>query len=279
MASRYAKDVSEQDFQTDVLQRSRDVPVLVDFWAEWCAPCKVLDPALESVAADMEGAFELAKVDVDANQNVASQFAVQSIPTVVAFKDGNEVARFVGAYPEAAIREFVDGLLPTEIDLMVDEARTARINGDDPTAEHLFRQALTGKPDHVDAGTSLASMLIDRGDTDEALIVLGKLAPEPEVERLQAAARLRASAGDDVSVLEQAVADDPEDAGGRIELAKALAGRGEYEPALDHFLAVVRVKGVGKEEARQGMVDIFGVLGEEHPLTFGYRRQLASALY
>jgi putative thioredoxin len=279
MASQHARHVSEDDFQSAVLQRSREVPVVVDFWASWCEPCKVLDPILERVALDFDGAFELAKVDVDSNQALAGAFQVQGIPTVIAFREGKEVARFTGAYPEPAVRSFVDSLLPTQLDLMVDQARTALIEGDDTTAEHLFRQVLEQKPDHGDAGSGLAALLIDRGDTDEALIVLGKLTPDGEVERLQAAARLRATAGGDIDALEAAIAQDPDNEMARIELAKALAARAEYEPALDHLLAVVRRKGAGKEEARRAMVDVFGVLGDEHPLVADYRRQLASALY
>jgi putative thioredoxin len=187
---------------------------------------------------------------------------VQGIPTVIAFRDGKEASRFTGAYPEDAVRAFVTALLPTELDLMVDQARTAMIDGDPTTAEHLFRQVLAQKIDHGDAGTGLAAMLIDRGDTDEALIVLGKLSPDSDVERLQAAARLRATAGGDINTLEA-----------------ALAARAEYEPALDNLLAVVRMKGPAKDEGRRAMVDIFEVLGDEHPLTQTYRRQLASALY
>ena len=273
------KDISTADFSRDVVQRSREVPVVVDFWAEWCAPCRVLGPALEDVAGEYDGAFELVKVDVDANQELSAQHQIQSIPTVVAYRDGKEVSRFTGAYPEAAIRQWVDEFLPTELDAMVDQARTARIDGEDTTAEHLFRQVLGESPDHAEAGTSLASMLIDRGDTDDALVVLGKLTPDAEVERLQAAARLRATAGDDLSELERRVAADPADESAHIDLARALAARAEYEPALDHLLSVVRAKGGRREEAHLSMVDIFEVLGDEHPLTQTYRRQLASALF
>jgi putative thioredoxin len=279
MPFQHARHVSEDDFQAAVLQRSREIPVVVDFWASWCEPCKVLDPILEKVAAELDGAFELAKVDVDANQSLAGAFRVQGIPTVIAFRDGKEASRFTGAYPEDAVRAFVTALLPTELDLMVDQARTAMIDGDPTTAEHLFRQVLAQKIDHGDAGTGLAAMLIDRGDTDEALIVLGKLSPDSDVERLQAAARLRATAGGDINTLEAALSQDPDNEAVRIELAKALAARAEYEPALDNLLAVVRMKGPAKDEGRRAMVDIFEVLGDEHPLTQTYRRQLASALY
>jgi putative thioredoxin len=276
--SPHIRDVSIADFQAEVLLRSREVPVLVDFWAEWCGPCKTLSPLLERMTDAAEGAFELAKVDVDANQELAAQFGVQSIPTVVAIRNGKEVNRFTGALPETNISAFLETVLPNELDIMVDEARTSLVSGDTAGAEHILRQVLDAKPDHQDAGTSLAALLIDRGDIDDALIVLGKLIPDNDVERLQAAARLRQSAGDDISVLEAAAVADPTDDIAQLALARALAARSEFEPALDRLLEVVRHKGIGREDARQAMVDIFGVLGNDHPLTPTYRRALATAL-
>jgi putative thioredoxin len=277
--SPHIKDVTVDDFQVAVLQRSREVPVLVDFWAEWCQPCKALSPLLESLTADFDGTFELAKVDVDANQELSAQFGIQSIPTVVAVRDGKEVNRFSGVLPEASIRAFLDTVLPSELDTMVDEGRTALVDGDTAGAEHIFRQVLERQSDHPDAGTSLASLLIDHGDTESALIVLGKLVATADVERLQSAARLRQSAGDDISTLEEAAATDPEDEDAQIELARALAAKSQYEPALDRLLAVVKANGANRDSARLAMVDIFGVLGNEHPLTPEYRRKLAAALF
>ncbi len=278
-ASQYVKDVTTADFQQEVLLRSREVPVLVDFWAEWCGPCKTLSPLLERLTDEADGAFELAKIDVDANQELSAQFMIQSIPTVVAIKNGREVDRFTGALPEESIKAFIEGIMPTELDLMVEQARTSLITGDTAGAEHMFRQVLDQRSDHQDAGTSLAALLIDHGDIEEALIILGKLVPDADVERLQAAARLRQSAGDDISDLEAAVSENPSDDGAQLALARALAARSEFEPALDRLLAVVARKGERREDARQAMVDIFEVLGNEHPLTGTYRRLLATALY
>ncbi|HUU62202.1 MAG TPA: thioredoxin [Acidimicrobiia bacterium] len=273
------KDIDQQAFGQDVLQRSHEVPVVVDFWAAWCNPCRVLGPILEKVAVDHQGAFDLVKVDVDRNPALAAQFGVQGIPTVLAFRDGRPAARFTGALPEEGVRRWVEQILPTEIDGLVDQARDAVLEGDEPVAESLFRRVLEEVPDHAEAGTGLAALLIARGDTEEALILLGRLPRSAEVERLESAARVAAAQGSDLHGLEARVTADPADTLARLELGKALAARSEYEPALDHLLAVVRAGGPQRDAARGAMVDVFGLLGNGHPLTALYRRALASALY
>lgn len=273
------KDIDQTQFGQAVLQRSHEVPVVVDFWAEWCQPCKALGPVLERVAADHAERLDLVKVDIDANPDLASQFGVQSIPFVVAFKDGQPVANFTGALPEASVRSWVDQLLPTELDLLAEQARDLAFEGDEAGAEALYREVLAQMPDHPEAASSLASILIARNETEEALIVLGRLPRTAEVERLEAAARVTAARGTDIGDIERRLAASPDDHHLRIELGQALAARGEYEPALDHLLAVVRDGGEAREDARQGMIDVFGLLGSDHPLTTSYRRALANALF
>jgi putative thioredoxin len=277
--SPYITEVTTATFQQAVLQKSHDVPVVVDFWAEWCQPCRTLSPMLERITDEFQGAFVLAEVDVDQNQELAAQFGVQGIPTVVGFRGGVPISQFSGAIPENALRDWLGSLLPSEIDMVVDQARDAAIAGNLETAERLFRAALEEQPDHQEAGTGLAALLIAAGHNDDALVVLGKLAVTDEVERLQAAARLAASRGTDVSELAHRLDEDPGNDQLRIELAMALAARTEYEPALDNLLAVVKTRGESKDDARKAMLDIFGVLGDGHPLTTGYRRQLANALF
>jgi putative thioredoxin len=273
------KEINAPDFAQAVVQRSHDLPVVVDFWAEWCGPCKTLGPLLERLADEHSGGFELVKVDVDANQALAQQFGVQGIPYVIAFKGGQPVDQFTGALPEAQVRAWLDSIVPSRLDLTVDEARTAMLDGDDDRAEELLRAILAEKMDHEEAGTALASLYLSQGDNARALDVLAPLSPTSDVEKLRATARLTGSAGADVAALGAAVEADPEDDGARIELARALAAGAEFEPALDHYLAVVRNKTDRLEEARKAMIDIFEVLGPDHPLSLSYRRELASALY
>jgi putative thioredoxin len=276
---RFSKDVDTADFPTAVLMRSRDIPVVVDFWAEWCGPCKVLGPLLEKAAEEFSGQFELAKIDIDQNPQLAAQFGIQGIPNVVAFRDGAPVNRFTGVIPEAALREWLLSVVPSEIDRTVDAARDAVLAGDTAAASRLFQEVLAEVPDHPDAGTGLAALLISGGATDEALAILGRLPPTADVERLKAAARLNAAQEIDVPALEARAVADPDNEEARLDLALALAAKGEFEPALDHLLKLVRTKGVYKDQARLAMLDVFEVLGEEHPLTGPYRRQLASALF
>ncbi|MBT8201516.1 MAG: thioredoxin [Acidimicrobiia bacterium] len=279
MKSSNIVDVNASDFPREVLQASHERPVVVDFWAEWCGPCKTLGPILERLAVEYDGAFRLVKIDVDANQALAQQFGVQGIPFVMAFSGGQPVAEFTGAIPESQVRAWLDPLLPNELDDLVEQGRDALLDGDDPRAEEAFRAVLAQQSDHQEAGTSLAQMLIAAGKIDEALDVLAPMSATTEVERLRAAARLSENRDQDVSSLAKELEGNPQDDAKRVELAQALAGRAEYEPALDHLLKVVRGGGPERENARQAMIDIFGVLGVEHPLVLTYRRQLASALF
>lgn len=269
-------DVTESDFATSVLDESRRRPVVVDFWAAWCGPCKVLGPTLERLATEADGSWLLAKVDVDQNQALAQQFGVQGIPTVVAFKDGAAVNRFTGALPEVQVRSFIDSLVPSELDLRAAAAEAAFDRGDSDTAETLFRDVLAADGGHESAGIGLATILLDRNESAAALDVLARLPRTEEVRRLEAAARLW-SGGGDLSAL-AAAAENGSD-GDRLAYAKALSVHGDATDAMQILVELVGEKGDAAEDARASLVDLFDVLGADNALVGEYRRKLASALF
>ncbi|HEX2369514.1 MAG TPA: thioredoxin [Acidimicrobiia bacterium] len=275
----HVKDVDQAGFSVDVEERSRQVPVVVDFWAEWCTPCKVLSPALERAVEDQEGAVELAKVDVDANQQLAMRFGVQGIPTVVAFRNGEPVSRFTGALPEQAVRQWVEQLLPSDVDRAVDLARQMALDGDSAEAEAVLRTALQTEPSHIEAGTALASILIADSRPAEAEDVLARLSPTPEVTQLAAVARLQAGGTEDIESLVDKAREPGASEEVRLEAGRGLAAVGRTADALELLLSVVEEKGETAEEARQSMLDLFNVLGGDHPLTADYRKRLAAALF
>jgi putative thioredoxin len=232
-------DVSDATFEQDVIERSKQVPVVVDLWAEWCGPCKTLGPIIEKVIADTGGKVVLAKVDVDANPQVSRAFQVQSIPAVYAMKDGKVVDGFVGAQPESAVKQFVDGLLPTEEETEVEKLLRA---GDAASLE----QVLAVDPDNPEAITGLAELKVLDGDNEAALQLLAKIPETAETRRVAAMARLG----------ESAPADD-------------------VDSKLESLLATVKTD----EEARQQFVDLLEVLGPEDPRTAQWRKRLTQTLY
>ena len=279
MTATYVKDVDTAAFQRDVVERSKDVPVIVDFWAEWCGPCKVLSPVLEKLAGEFKGGFELAKVDVDVNQALAGQFGVQGIPTVVGFKDGSPVAQFTGALPESNVRQWLRQIVPSQADLLAARAGDLLDEGDAAAAERGYREALAIDPHHTVAAVELASMLVDDARNEEALALLESLPSTQEVERLRAAARMGTVDTGVIPDLEAKLAADPDNVPVRIELGKALAADHQFEPSLEALLEAVARGGDTRDEARKAMLDVFEVIGTEHELTVDYRRRLASALF
>jgi putative thioredoxin len=238
-----AADVTDATFEADVLQRSHEVPVLVDLWAPWCGPCRTLGPVLEEVVAATGGRVELAKVNVDENPQISQAFRVQGIPAVYALSGGKVVDGFVGAQPEPAVREFVGRLLPSEDELEI-ERLVAK--GD----EQSLRQALELKADHHDAIVGLAELLAGRrsdGDLDEALGLLERIPETPETRRVAALIRT--------------------DGNG--------AAADEITSKLDALLDRVKAD----DEVRQEFVDLLEVLGPDDPRTADYRRQLTARLY
>jgi putative thioredoxin len=251
-----ALDVNESDFEARVIERSREVPVVVDFWAEWCGPCRALGPALEAAVAERNGDIELVKVDTDRNPNLALTLQIASIPAVKAFRDGGVVAEFVGAIRPPQIEQFLDGLVPSAADKLA--------AADD---EESLRKALELDPRNAAAAVKLGRLLLERGDASEALELLDLLQGNFEAEGLAARARLTL---------------DQVEAGGDGPLPRGFSAwdRGELEVALDRLQeAIAEVDDPNRRDlVRKVMVAIFTQLGVDHPLSREHRRRLAAAL-
>jgi putative thioredoxin len=254
-------EATDADFMQTVVEESKRRPVVVDLWASWCGPCKSLGPILEKVADERGGEFLLAKVDVDANPAVASSFGVQSIPTVIAFRDGAPVDGFVGAIPEPMVNEFVDRVLPSEADVVAREALEEEESGDLGDAERGYREAIASDPANRSARLGLGRILVERDDLDEARETLMPLLPDDEAERLLAQIEISSWA-----MLSQA---------GTLASAKRMAAQGRWREALDGMLGAL----ADDADARRAMLDVFSVLGEQDPLVVEYRRRLANALF
>ncbi len=276
-------DAGDQDFETKVLDRSSEVPMVLDFWAPWCGPCRTLGPMLERLAEEHAGAFVVAKINVDENPVLAQSFQVQSIPMLLGLRDRHIVAKAVGALPEADLRRFLQQVLPTESESLAAAAVALRDQGDLAGAEAMLRRAVEIDPRCDAALYGLAELMADRGEHGPALALLGRLLPGPwgdRGERLAAEIRLRtASAGDDAD-LRRRVEENPADLEAHQAYGEALAARGAYAEALTVFLeSVRRDRGFRDGAARKAMLDVFEVLGPDHELVGKYRSALAQVLF
>ena len=243
-------DVTESNFAEAVLDRSHSLPVVVDFWADWCAPCRQLGPVLEREASKRSGRLELVKLDVDANPTVLRSYGIQGIPVVKAFHKGRVVAGFVGAQPAAAVERFLDSLLPSE-------AKQLANRGD----EKSLRAALELEPGHADAAVQLARILHGRGREEEALEILENVRGSFAADGLSARIRLERSGVPDLS------------------RAFAALDAGDNEQALDVLIESITLARSKRDEIRRVLVGILDELGLDHPLATTSRRRLASALY
>jgi putative thioredoxin len=279
----WVKEVTDATFDSEVIERSERVPVVIDFWAPWCGPCRTLGPVLERLANEHKGAFVLAKINVDENPRIAGEFAIRSIPAVKAVRHGEIVDEFVGALSEPAVRQFLQRLLPTEADRAAGEGREAEDKGDAVTAEGHYRRALESDPNHPAARLGVGRLL-SATDPEHALAELDRVLPgtpeRAEADRIAARLRLVADDGAGEGELRARVERDPADLEARLKLARRLAAEEDYEAALAHLLEIIRRDREFEEEAgRKAMLDIFNVLGPRHPLTEKYRGELARVLF
>jgi len=277
-------DVPPGAFEASVLQESHRRPVVVDFWAPWCGPCRTLGPILERLAAQANGAFLLAKVNVDMDQEVAGRYGIQGIPAVKAFKGGEVVAEFVGALPEHRVRDWLDGIVPGPAEEALADGKRLAAAGDGPAARAALERALSLKPGMIEAELELAELELAEGAPDRALERLAHLPdimPAPLSARA-GALRLRArTPSDGPEVLRRRADASPDDPAPRMALARALAADGDVRGGLEELLGLVqrfRRERPG-DEARRAMLELFDLVGARSDLADEYRTRLSRELF
>lgn len=277
MASDFIIDVSEADFEYQVVAYSQETPVVVDFWAPWCGPCRSVGPVLERLAKEANGSFRLAKVNIDDNPKLAQQYNIRSIPAVKAFREGRIVSEFIGALPEPRLREFVRKLAPSAANLLLEKATSLLQEGQYRQAEEIFNQALEAEPDQPGGMLGLARALLFQGKGQEALAILKRFPASREytiAENLRPLAQALASYNAQISNLDE----DPLDAAYHNTLR--LIMRGNVPAAMDGLLDILRQdKHYRNGQARKTLVGLLDLLGDEHPLTNQYRNEMASIIF
>ena len=285
------KDSNTQTFMQDVIEASRHVPVIVDFWAPWCGPCKQLGPALEKVVRQANGKVRMVKINVDENQQLAAQMRIQSIPAVYAFVNGQPVDGFMGALPESQLKQFVDrlggqGSMAEEIDAAVAEGRAAVEQQDYQTAAQIFAQVLQVDREHAGAIAGLARCQIAVGDLENAQATLALVPPakanDPEVLSVKAQLDMALNPVDvsEIGTLKAQIDRNPDDFQARLDLAVLLNGAGDRAGATDHLIYIIRkMRAWNDEAARKQLVKFFEAWGPKDEFTIAGRRKLSSVLF
>jgi putative thioredoxin len=286
-----AVDSSELTFERDVIERSAEHPVVVDFWAPWCGPCKQLTPLLEKLVRQANGKVKLVKVNIDENQQLAAQMRIQSIPAVFAFVDGQPVDGFMGALPESQLKQFIDrlggqGSVAEELDEVVAEGRAALAAKDYAKAAQIFAQVLQVDREHPGALAGLAKAQIESGDLARAKATLALIPParanDPEIVSAKAALELAETPVDQGGINDhmRAIEAEPDNHQARFDLAMALNAAGRRAEALDHLAQIVkRQRDWNDEAARKQLVKFFEAWGPKDELTIQGRRKLSSILF
>jgi putative thioredoxin len=284
-AANHVVDIDESNAQTLLIEESLNRPVVVDFWADWCGPCKQLMPILEKLAAEYRGAFLLAKVNADEQQMLAQQLGVRSLPTVMVIKDGQPVDGFSGAQPESAVREMLDKHVPSPQADALAEAEQRLAEGDIPGALTLYRGAWEESGQKPEFTMAYAGALIAANRLDEAEALLADIKmvdQDARYEQLKAQIELQrqAARSPEVEALEADLASDEQDHEVRIKLAVQLSSHGQYREALEHLLVVLRAdRDWGNGEAKRVYLDMIATIGKGDPLAAEYQRKLFSLLY